>query len=460
MLGQEVMDMINRELGGLYGADFLRDLRENSGLYDIYEGENREGQEFYGQLDYEPTRKRTNFIRKLIKEQARFLFGKTPEVTLYSSDTAAAEELRRYVNGTLKRNLFSERLIKAARDCFVGKRVALVVGCEDGEDVCFSFRPSLGFVYDYEGGDPDRVVKAVFVHAENDAPDRREQRIYRQKFEMADGRCLVSEGIYDGHGGPVDIRREREDTGLDFMPVKIIRNDGQTGDHKGESDVAPLVELQRIYNCLTSDDVDALRFNMFPQTVAMNIDEDSLKHIRIAPAALIDAHAEPSGGDGEQARIYKLESGFNYDSRIENALNRIKGEMHELLSIPMVTTAELTGFMASGKAMRAVYWQMVTRCEEKFTTWRPALEWLCMTILKVAEVCGKLSVRIPEDLVIRVENVYPLMDDEYEEKDSDMKAVACGVMSRKRYIRKWDVGLGEEGAEKELQQIADERRSL
>ncbi|MCL2352501.1 MAG: phage portal protein [Firmicutes bacterium] len=456
MLGREIMDAVNAELDGLYGADFLRDLRENIRLYEIYEGDGG----FEEPPEYEPARKRTNFIKKLIKEEARFLFGKTPEATVYSADAEAAEKLRRYLDGALAANSFSERLIKAARDCFVGKRVALVVGAEPGEEVCFSFRPSPEFVFDYAQGDPDRVTKAVFVHAQSDTPDRKRQRVYRQKFEMAEGRCLVSEGIFDGFGEPVEIRYDKADTGLGFMPVIIIRNDGQTGDHKGESDVAPLKELQRIYDGLTSDDADALKFNMFPQTVAMNVDEESLNNIRIAPAALIDAHAEPAGGDGETARIYKLESAFNYDSRMENALNRIKSEMHELLSIPVVTPEELTGYMASGKAMKAVYWQMVTRCEEKWTTWRPALEWLCLTILKVAEAAGRLEVKIPEDLTVKVDNVYPLMDDEYEEKDSDMRAVAAGVMSRKSYMKKWDHKLGEEGAERELEQIARERGML
>lgn len=55
-----------------------------------------------------------------------------------------------------------------------------------------------------------------------------------------------------------------------------------------------------------------------------------------------------------------------YNERIENALNRDKNDMYSLLSVPNVSLERHSrGFVASGKAMKALYWELTTRCEEK-----------------------------------------------------------------------------------------------
>ena len=82
------------------------------------------------------------------------------------------------------------------------------------------------------------------------------------------------------------------DTGLDFIPCYVIINEGLTGDLMGESDVAELIDLQNAYNHLISDDADALRFNMFPQTVATDAKAESLEYIlmnaRLMAITLVD----------------------------------------------------------------------------------------------------------------------------------------------------------------------------
>ncbi len=69
-------NIIQAELGGLYGSEVIREMNEIIKLYDIYEGP---GQNWVSdEQDYIPTKKKTNYIKKLIKEEARFLFGKAP----------------------------------------------------------------------------------------------------------------------------------------------------------------------------------------------------------------------------------------------------------------------------------------------------------------------------------------------------------------------------------------------
>ena len=76
------MEFIQTEITGLYGNEVIKEMNEIIKLYDIYDGK---GQEWNNdELDYIPTKKRTNYIKKLIKEEARFLFGKTPDLNVQS----------------------------------------------------------------------------------------------------------------------------------------------------------------------------------------------------------------------------------------------------------------------------------------------------------------------------------------------------------------------------------------
>ncbi len=455
------MDLIRMELEGLYGTEVQRDMNDIIELYNIYEGDYKKNTP--ADLDYTPTDSRTNFIKKLIKEEARFLFGKTPEFTVKSgkANKENAQAIQQMLSNVLESNQFSDKLIKAARDCFIGKRVAIKVWYNEAKKkLLFSFRPSLEFIYETAEDDTDTLSKIIFLYGKNDKQDKNEQRIWKQKYEMVGGKCYKTEGVYDGFGRPVEIVSENEDTGLDFIPAYVILNDGLSGDLKGESDVDELKTLQAVYNNLTSDDIDALKFNMFPQTIAINASEDSLKNIVISPAALIDLQTETTSPEGSQANMTKLESSFNYDSRLENSLHRVKNDMHELLSVPLVTPSELQGFATSGKALKALYWQLIIRCEEKFTTWRPALLWLAETLLKMLRFYSIEKVNLYDDMKIVVENIYPLMEDEYEEKQQDLSEVNTQVRSRKSYMKKWGKDVDDELADEELRQIQLEKQML
>ncbi len=447
--------LIKAELTGLYGEAVLRDMHHIIELYNQYEGVGQDWEVAAG-LDYQPTKKRTNLIKKLIKEQARFLFGKTPEMRLVSKAGEDVAPIQKFLDKVLLDNLFGEKLLKAARDCAIGKRVALKVGVDGERRLVFSFRNALEFVYDTFTDDSDRLSKVIFFYQLNNEPEKENQRIWRQRYAMEDGRCLVWEGIYDGRGNLLENRLDGADTGLSAIPVHIVLNDGLSGDLQGESDVETLVELQQVYNRLTSDDIDALKFNMFPQTVAVDAMEKSLTDMVIAPGALVDLQTDITAGEGRQASLSKLESAFGYDSRLENTLNRLKAEMHELLSIPQVAPAELKGFMNSGKAMQALYWQLMCRCEEKFALWRPALDWLCRMIIELGVQSGELDAPIPTDWSVLVENRYPLLADELEEKAMDMQLVANKLMSRKTFVEKWNRDQAADFAQQELAAIQED----
>lgn len=445
------MKILLAELSGLYGQTVLEDIGKTIKLYDFYDGKGQDW-DTPKTLDYKPTKKRVNLVKKLIKREAGFMFGRTPEITYDSGvkNDAIIEEAQSILDDTLKHSGFKNKLIQAARDCFIGKRVAVKVSGGSGKNTRISFRPSFEFVYTTVDDDCDTLDKIIFFHQTNNEPERENQRIWKQKYQMIGGKCYLTEGIYDGYGRLIEGDKEI-DTGLDFIPCYVIINDGLTGEMMGESDVAELIDLQNAYNRLNSDDADALKFNMFPQTVATDAKAESLDAIKISPGALVDLQTDPAVmGDNQsrQAKLSKLESSFNYSERFEATINRTKNDMYDLLSIPNVGLEQLEGLMQSGKSMKVLYWELITRCEEKWTSWEPALEWLAHTVLKIRAAYS--GYKIPENYTVNIEHLYPILEDDFDEMANDMQEVAQQVRSRKSYIKKWGAA---PDADMELRQI-------
>ncbi|MCI8496662.1 MAG: phage portal protein [Clostridiales bacterium] len=434
-----MQEMMQKELGGLYGGQVLREMGQIIRLYDYYEGKGQ-GWPVAEGLDYIPTRKKTNLVKKLIKAEARFMFGRTPEIRLQPLGIQQEELVRRqqrFLDRVLEQNRFGDKLIKAARDCFIGKRVALKVWADPKEGVSIQFRPSTEFVFEPMEEDADVLKKVIFFYQCNDADSRSKQRLWKQRFEMVDGRCILSEGIYDGEGRLVEDRHRDIDTGLSFIPVTVIINDGLTGDLSGESDVQELMDNQDAYNRLTSDDIDALRFNMFPQRVATDAAASSLEQMVVAPGALVDLQTDPAA-QGGKASIDTLEAKFSYDGRFEHTIQRIRSDMFAMLSVPELSMEQLQGVVSSGKGIKALYWELISRCEEKWSVWEPALQWMARAILDIACATGMLGMG-SESCKVYIEHLFPLFEDEETERLNDLKEVEAGVRSRSSYVEKWKI---------------------
>lgn len=451
------MEWVKTELAGLLGQQVTRDLSDIVRLYSLYDGD---GQVWYPNsegLDYKPTVKTTNFIKKLVKEEARFMMSQEPEIKLVAKDGKANEavaEVENWLSDLLKNQRWQDKLIKGARDCFIGKRIALKLTGGQGQPLGLQFRPSLEFVFDTDAEDVDRLSKVVFFYHQNESDDRAKQRIWRQRYEMAGGRCLLTEGVYDGYGNVIEQPHESEDTGLDFMPVFVIINDGLTGDMTGESDVQELWDDQDTYNRFKSDDIDALKFNMFPMRIFRDADQKTMDNLKIAPGATVDAQTDPASAMQVDAKI--LEAQFGYNERIENALNRIKADMYDLVSVPNVTPDQLKGFITSGKGMKALYWALMTRCEEKWNAWDAALRWMVDALIKMARTYNLAT--LPEvEYTVNIDHRYPIPDDEETERMNDMSEVGQQVRSRKAYLEKWSP---DADSDAELRQIVAEQGML
>lgn len=455
-------EFVTAELTGLYGSAVLQEMNDILRLYDIYEGR----ENFIDKTeekDYTQTEKKTNLIKKLIKEESRFLFGKTPELYIQpKNDTDAdkdkAEEINLYLNKILKDNLFSEKLVKGARDCFIGKRAAIkLYANQDTKEIRIMFLPSLEFIYESDEENPNELKKIIFFYQTNKEVEKDKQRIWKQKYEMIDGRCILNEGIYNGNGILIEPINVDVDLQLSGIPCYVIINDGLSGDPFGESDVKELLDNQIQYNRLSSEDVDTLRKGMDRIIYGVDIDPEASENFKLKPGAYWDVPTDPTA-EGKQATLGTIPTDFGYGDKIENSLKRIKSDMYEMLNIPMLSNDELKGMMTSGKTMKALYWQLITRCEEKMMAWRPALEWLIRAILEITEVYQ--IEKLPQlDYTVTVENNYPLQEDEDEEKTLDLQQVNAQAMSRKTFIKKWQ-GVTDDVADAEIRQIALEREML
>ncbi len=455
-------EFVTAELTGLYGSAVLQEMNDILRLYDIYEGRENFIDKTEGK-DYTQTEKKTNLIKKLIKEESRFLFGKTPELYVQpKNDTDAdkdkAEQINLYLDKILKDNLFSEKLVKGARDCFIGKRAAIkLYANQDTKEIRIMFLPSLEFIYESDEENPNELKKIIFFYQTNKEVEKDKQRIWKQKYEMVDGRCILNEGIYNGNGILIEPINVDVDLQLSGIPCYVIINDGLSGDPFGESDVKELLDNQIQYNRLSSEDVDTLRKGMDRIIYGVDIDPEASENFKLKPGAYWDVPTDPTA-EGKQATLGTIPTDFGYGDKIENSLKRIKSDMHEMLNIPMLSNDELKGMMTSGKTMKALYWQLITRCEEKMMAWRPALEWLVRAILEITEVYN--IEKLPQlDYTVTVENNYPLQEDEDEEKTLDLQQVNAQAMSRKTFIKKWQ-GVTDDVADAEIRQIALEREML
>ncbi len=447
-----------QELGQEYGMQLWRDQQEIIRLYAFYEGPGQMWPTSVG-MDYTPNKTLVNHTKRLIGKVAGFMFGRSPEITLQpigdeEANARRVAELEQHVRNILEANRWHKRLLDAGRDCFVGKRVALKVAARNGK-IIIRFRPSVEFFHDVTLDDEEQLSRIIFAYGMNECKEPENQRIWVQSWRMEQGHCLLREGVYNGYGTAMSEEIRDADTGLDSLPAYVILNEGMTSDVLGNSDVQQVEKLQNNYNRLVSDDMDALKFNMFPQTVFTDASEESMAAVKISPGALLDLQTDPAKPDA-QAKVAKLESSFQYSQRYQQSKDDLLKDMYALESCPQVTEEYLKTAGISGKAIRAMYWDLQCRCEERWAEWDSALQWLVRQIViqeKAAGICDWTGC----DFTIKIEHLYPITDDEDEERKLDMQEVNAQVRSRRSYLDKWQPDADADG---ELRQMALERQQL
>lgn len=465
--------LISSELEGLYGSQVLSEMQEIIEYYRVYE----RGADFKtegSKGDYVPSDLKFKQASALVNKEARFLFSKSPDLWVEiphdeKDHERAMEEssiLQNLVDNVLTQNRFKSKLLKAAKDCFIGKRVAYFVNFDEEKEVIkVNFIPSLEFVYETDEEDSDKITKLVVFYTTVDAKTKADQRIYKKKYWMDGGFCWINEAIYDGHGSLVEELTPDRPTKFTYIPAGVIVNDGLTGDMLGESEIANLEDFESWFSRLSNADIDSERQGMNPVRWARDMNPESTKGLSIAAGAFWDLSTDQNAAEGVTGEVGVLETSMNYTNAISSTLSRIKSSMYDTVDMPDVSPEALKGVVSSGKTLKAIYWGLIVRCEEKMLAWRPALEHIVRTIIDGAKLYP-LSARpytnqsLPNSYFeVRVDNQYPLPEDEQEEKQVDLAEITAQTMSRKSYMKKWR-NLTDEEADLELRQIALERQIL
>lgn len=459
-------ELLKAELQGIY-SNHLERVSEINKYYEIYSG--NQAWATNTDLDYTPTKKITNLIKKLIDTRARFMFGREPffdvrpiNMDAKGSDTNAklAQEKEDLLYKILAENKFHSKLLKARKDCSIGGKVAIKLWGHKDVGLKIIFSPAQEFFPQYNLDDVDQLEKVVFLYAINNEDNPEDQRIKKQVWELVGNKCILNESTHDGRGRTVSIEYQDHNTNLDFIPVVIIQNGGLTGETEGTSDVTRLWDNQDNYNKLTSDDIDALKFQMFGQDVITDAAEDSLDNIKISPGAMIDLQTDMVHANANrQAKIERLESAFSYNDKFEDTVDRLKNDMYDTMDVPNVSLEQLKGIMQSGKSMKALYWGLMAVCDEDWTEWGPALNQIVEYIFKMVDVYNLYGSRAiaKYETTLQIEKEYPIQEDTDTQKAVDMQEVITEVRSRKEYINKWSTV---EDVDSELEQIQKEKAML
>lgn len=464
--------LIQMELHGIFGSETLRDMKEIIALYNIYE----EGASFdqdNNSGDYVPADHHFKIIRSLIEKEARFLFSQPPTITLEDTEgqtrSADGQLVNRLepnqvlVEAVLEANNFNSKLVRAAKDCLIGRRIAIAVDfSEKGIDI--SFMPSLEFIYETDPRDVDILTKFIRFYITHDDDDKGQQRVYKKKWTLNDdGFCVIEEGLYDGNGVLVEEIMPETTTPLTRIPCWVIVNGGLIGDPFGRSDVEELIEDESWYSKLSSKDFDSLRKGTDQIVWTMDVNPRATGNLSRAAGSYWDLSSDPME-ENRTGQVGVLDNSMAYSPAMDTTLNRIRASMFSQLDIPDTTSEALSGIISSGKTMKAIYWGLMVRCDEKLLDWIPALRGLVICIIEGSKLYPDAKkVYMDEELVdgysVTIENSYPILEDESEEKSTDMMEVQTQVMSRKSYMKKWR-GLSDEDVEDELKQIALEQSML
>lgn len=463
------------ELEGSLKNDFNQEVSEIMGFYDDY----YLGAEFSTEGtsgDYVASCLAYKKAADLINKEARFLFSIPPTFTINPDTSNMSDKekeentnLNDFLSCALRRLNINSKLVKAAKDCFIGKRVACMLNFSDTEGITATFLSSTEFLYRFKGDSLDRIVAIYILQS---ATNKSDQIIKKKIYEMGeDGYCYVEESLYSGTGELKEEGRiEKTKTLFNRIPAVVILNDGLSNDTRGCSDIADQVDYEAYYSKLANADMDSERKSMNPIRYAIDASQSSTKNLSSSPGSFWDIQSEQNASDPKTAQVGMLEAGMNYSNALKTTLDRIENTMYSSLEIPNINSEKLQGVITSGKTLKALYWSLIVRCNEKMLTWTPALEYIAEIIIEGSKLYPKSAdvlmrydqhnYEIPDiPYEIRVENNYPLPEDEQEEKTIDLSEVAAQTMSRKSYMKKWR-NLTDEEIQAELKQIALERQML
>lgn len=464
--------LLNEEVDGST-QDTIQEFAEICKYYQIY----KEGMEFSPEGsngDYVPATLRYRMSSLLVNKEARFLFAEAPDIIVepkgdLTSLTKEIQDSLTVMNDLIKTvlddNKFEDNLLKSAKDCFIGKRVAGLINFNEEDGITITFLPSTQFLYETKIGNPNVLTKFVCFMIIKDNTNLNDKRIFKKKYTLEDEIVYLEEAIYDGAGRVIENTiTEKQPIELDEIPAVIFINDGLLGETRGESEIESLQYMEEWFSKLSNADIDADRKNMNPITYTIDMDNRSTKGLSRSAGSYWDLQSDQNL-DNQNPVAGLLESSMSYSEALKNTLERIKTISYEQLDMPNVSLESMSGVITSGKALKAIYWGLIVRCKEKMKMWGPQLKHMISIIIdgsiKYPNCAAKHLTNsiVPIEYEINIVQNTPLPEDEQEEKNMDLAEVESQVMSKKSYMKKWRQ-LTDEEVEDELNQIALERQIL
>ena len=409
----------------------------------------------------------------MVNKEARFLFAEPPtikiepkgdnqEVTEDTKESITA--LNDLVKTVLDANNFEDILLKAAKDCFIGKRVVGLVNFNEEDGVTITFLPSTQFVYDTKIGNTNVLTKLVCFIIVRDSITLSEKRIFKKKYVVEDNVVYLEEMMYDGGGKLLEEITIKQPIELKRIPACVFINDGLSGETLGESEIEILKEYETWFSKLNNADIDAERKSMNPVRYTIDMDSNSTKNLSSSAGSYWDLQSDQNL-ETKSPSVGSLESSMSYSTSLGSTLDRIKASGYEQVDVPNINLETMSGTITSGKALKAIYWPLIVRCREKMKMWKPNLRTMIDIIIEGAMAYPNTIARYVEDVIVPVnyeiditQNV-PLQEDEVEEKNMDLAEVTANVMSKKSYMKKWRE-LTDKEVDEELEQIALERQII
>lgn len=449
-----------------YFDDFAKTIK----LYGIYERGNKfiaEG----SNLDYVPSDLRYKKSAMIMNKEARFLFSNTPSFNVNVDDVSSkyTDEntiMQKFLDKVLERTNFNGKLIKGLKDCFIGKRIAIVLNFNETNGINITFLNSLEFIYELDRENDDELKKFVTFYEIEGTDSLSKQRWFKKVYTKETDGVYIEEKIYSGTGELIEVVTERMKIKFDYIPAFVVLNDGLTGDVWGVSELGGLVDYEKHYSKLANCDMDAERKSMNPIRYTIDATQDSTKKLSTSPGSYWDLQSDGEKSLELAAKVGTLEAQMNYSGPLKTTLERIENQMYSEVDVPNITSEQLAGVITSGKTIQALYWGLTVRCDEKMLSWAPQLRSLSYAIIEGGILypnCIKKYTtenkipNIPFDII--VENNYPIPEDVIEEKNIDISEVEANIMSRKAYMKKWR-NLSDEEADNELLQIEKEKNML
>jgi len=465
-------NLINQELQGKDIKGITQEFGEICQYYKAY----RSGVPFTPEGsngDYVPADLKFKMVYTLINKEARFLFAESPDTVVESigDRDSASDELKhqidllnRLVTKVRDVNNFDDAILKAAKDCFIGKRVAGLVNFNPDDGVTITFLTATQFLYERKPGNPNDLRKFVAFIVTEEAKQNTARRIFKKKYELEGDSVYLEEALYDGAGMLIEEVTARTKLDIDFIPAVIFINDGLTADIDGESEIFALEGFEEWYSKLSNADADSERKGMNPIKYTVDMEGNSTKNLSTSAGSFWDLQTDQNL-DNAHTNVGILESTMQYSNALKTTLDRIKTTAYEAVDVPNITLESLQGAITSGKALKAIYWPLIVRCKEKMKMWGPKLKQMFEMIIEGAKIYPDCIAEyiseplVPVEYEVKVEQNLPLPEDEAEEKGLDMAEVSENLMSKKSYMKKWR-GLTDAEADEELKQMVLERQIL